>query len=510
MSAISTRKSVQAIVKETTAGTPVDPTSGTQVISLQEGFDVSPAFETIDNIELSPSVDSKAPIIGIENPTSSIGHYFRHSGVEATRPNYDVLLEAALGIVTAAPTEVATTTASTSGDINTRAVIKLASGGSNFERGSAILLKDSTNGYIVRNVYDTSGNDLTMLFNLGQDAPASGVNTGRHILYKTSDEPPALTHHIYRGNGGAYEVITGARVATATINAEAGQPLNMEFSLNGTGYYFNPIRVEDADRYLDFDLGDAEFNASVNAKLYKSPHELASALEDAMENTGATGTFTVQYHDQGASSGKYSLQHSGSTFNLLWNTGTNTANTIGDAIGFSVAADDTGATTYTSDNELSWVSPYSQTADSDANPLVVKNNLVQMGTFNRTACANAQSFTLNINNELTDVTDICAESGISEKLLTGRVTDVQIVMNLQKHDSKSFEQFRLGDTVQFSYVGGTKVGGNWVAGKVVNVCIVEARISEWQITGDEFVTISATLQLVGNASGEQNLFVNML
>ena len=35
-------------------------------------------------------------------------------------------------------------------------------------------------------------------------------------------------------------------------------------------------------------------------------------------------------------------ENAGSTFSLLWNTGTNAANTIGDLIGFSVAGNDTG------------------------------------------------------------------------------------------------------------------------------------------------------------------------
>lgn len=507
----STRKSVQAIVKEITSGTPVDPSSGADFVTLQEGFELTPTFEQIDNIELSPTVDTKAPILGLETPTSSIGHYFRHSGVEAVAPNYDVLLEAALGETDAAHTERLTDTGSTSGDVNARAVIALASGGSDFERGRAILLKDTTNGYKIRNVYSVSGNDLTLLFNLGQAAPASGVGTGRSIFYKTNDEPPSLTHHVYRANGGAYEVMTGAKVSSMALTATAGQPLNMEFTLDGTGYYFDPIRIDSDETYLDLDLGAAEISVSVGAKLYKSPIELASALKQSLTDSGASGTFSVEYNSEGANAGKYTIAHSGSTLNLLWDTGTNALDTIGNKLGFTTTSDDTGATSYTSDTAQSWEAPYSQTADSDTNPLIVKNNEIMIGTFDRTSCVAVQEFTLTKESEYQDVPSICAESGNSEKLLNTRTTSVSFTMTLKEHDAKSFEQFRLGDVVQFSYTGGTKVGGNWVAGKCVNVAIIEARISEWAVTdADGVVAIAATLTLVGSAAGNQNLFLNLL
>lgn len=510
MSASSTRKSVQAIVEETIAGTPVDPTSGTQIIALQEGFDMAPSFETVDNVELSASVDVKAPILGLENPTSSVGHYFRHSGTEATAPNYDVLLKASLGDKVAAPTERLTTTGSTSGDINTRAVVALGSGGSDYERGDAILLKDSANGFSIRNVHSVSGNELTLLFNLPA-APGSGVGCGRNILYKTSDTLPAVSHWIYRANGAAKECVTGARVASATIQATVGEALNMEFSLEGTGYYFDPIRIESADRYIDFSLGAGQLTATINAKLYKSPHELASAIEAALVATGATGSFEVDYKDYGAASGKFYIAHQGAPFSLLWNTGTNTANTIADKIGFSSAADDTGASGYFSDTEQSWAAPYSQVADANTNPLIVKNNEVLFGTFERTICTEVQEMTITVTNTLQDVTDICSESGVGEKLLNEREVTVDLLMTLMKHDAKSFEQFRLGDTVQFAYNGGVKVGGNWSAGRCVNFALFEAKISSWQVTDtDGIVTITATLTGSANSSGLGIAYMNLL
>jgi hypothetical protein len=509
--AIATRKSLQGVVEETTAGTPLDPVDGTDILALQEGFEVSPSVEQIDNNELSPNVDTKAPILGLETPSSTIGHFFRHSGVEATAPNYDTLLKAALGTKVDALTQRSTTTGSTSGDINTRAKIVLGSGGSDFQRGHCMLVKDSTNGYIMRNVLSVSGNELTTLFNLGQGAPGSGVGVGRPILYKTNDELPSLTHWIFRGNGGVKEAIAGARVASMSMEASVGEPLNMEFQLEGVGYYFDPIRIAAADRYLDFNIGAAELSAVVNAKLYKSPHELADALEDAMEATGASGTFIVDYKDYGNASGKFFIAHSGGVLNLLWNTGTQTANTIGDKLGFSTAADDTGASGYFSDNAQDWSAPFSQTLDNNINPLIVKAGEALIGTFERTVCTEVQEMTINVENTLQDVRDICSETGIGEKLLSARTTTAEVLMTLKKHDAKYYEQFRVGDSIQFAYNGGVKTGGNWVAGRCVNFAIFEAKIAEFAVTDtDGIVTISMTLQAVANSEGLGNVFLNLL
>jgi hypothetical protein len=296
-----------------------------------------------------------------------------------------------------------------------------------------------------------------------------------------------------------------------TLNATVGEALNMEFALEGTGYYFNPVRIEAADRFLDFDLGAAELTASVNAGLYKSPHELATSLENAMVATGATGTFEVDYKDYGSASGKYFISHSGGTLNLLWDSGTNAANTIGEAIGFATASDDTGASGYFSDTAADYAAPFAQTQDSNTNPLIVKNNEVLFGTFERIICTEVQEMTITVENELQDVLDICSESGVGEKLLNQRTVTVDLLMTLMKHDAKSFEQFRLGDTVQFAYNGGIKSGGNWVAGRCVNVALFEAKIAAWAVTDtDGIVTISVTLQGAANSSGLGIAYLNLL
>ena len=73
MAAYTTRKTVFGVKAESTSGTPVDLASGSDIIGIQDGFELNPSFETIDNNELSPNVAAKAPIIGTEKPTTVDG-----------------------------------------------------------------------------------------------------------------------------------------------------------------------------------------------------------------------------------------------------------------------------------------------------------------------------------------------------------------------------------------------------------------------------------------------------
>jgi len=505
MAVTANRKTVMALVREATAGTPVSPTGGVQFVALQEGFSMSPGQETTPNNELTPTIDTKADIVIRENPTSSVGHYFRHSGVEATAPNYDILIESALGSKVAAIAETSVSGA-VSGNVSTQATITLNASGNLFDRGYAVLAKSSS-GYFVRNVQSVSGQVLTMAHNLPH-APAQNTALGRPIHYKPNDELPSLSQWLYRANGGAIELMGGSRVSSMEITAEAGQPLNMAFELGGTSYSFDPIEIVASNRYLDFNIGGSELSAVVPLAMYKSPHELAEALEAAMLLAGGTGV-TVVYNDTGSNKGKFTIAKASGTLNLLFASGTNNANSIDTTLGFSV--DLSASLTYTSATEQSWAAAFSRTDDSNVNPLIVKYNEVLFGTFDRTVCSQVQSFTATLTNELQDVPDICAESGIGEKRSISRSTEVAIVMSLAKHDADVYEKFRTGDIVKFAFNGGVRVGGNFVAGRVVNFFMPEAKVTAFEVSDqDDVVVINATLSSEANSQGLGSVYVNLL
>lgn len=504
-----TRKTVAAVREEVTQGTPLMPSAGSQAIALQDGsFDIEPAFEEIENSEIRSSIGAAKNLQGLENPTASISHYIRHSGVEGTAPNYAELIKAALGAETINSTQYNTVSSSTAGSASARAVVKVDTGeGATYAKGQALLIKDPTNGYSVRNIYSISGDDLSLAFNLA-NAPGTGVDLGKCVAYSpVNSGHPSLTLALYRGNANSIEVLAGARVGEMSIEANAGEFINGSFSLNGSSYYFDPIEITSSTRYLDF-LDDATTRAAtVTAKLYKDPHELAEALQTSMNALGSSNTFTVSYSN---STGKFTIASDGTTLTLKWSTGANTANSIGTKLGFLVASDDSAALTYTSDNAQSYAFPYTPSYD-DSNPLVAKYNEVMLGSFNEYGCFCAQSLTVTVSNEISPVPCVCSESGVSEQLITKRDVQVEVTALLDKYDASKFKNYRAGDTVSFAYTAGTRSGGNFVAGSVINVFLKDAVISSFKLEdSDGVVALSLTVKGFVDSNGSGEVFVNFL
>lgn len=502
---ILTRPSVLALVEETTEGTPVLPTSATQYVALQDSFTIKPAFEVLNNAELKASIGLSEPILGAESPTASLDHYLRNSGVVAQAPNYGLLLKASLGAVTTAGAEYDTVAASTT------TVIKVDTGeGASFQRGEALLIKDGTNGYRIRCIDSISSDNLTIGFQV-PSAPASGVNLGRAVLYYPANSGHiTLTVWYYLGNAGAIEMIAGTRVTSASFDLSAGQLINGSYSLEATSFYFNPINITSTDRYLDFTDDDGTFAAVITAKVYKDPHDLAAALTTAMNSANAGETHTVTYSN---STGKFTIISTGTVLSILWNTGTNAANTVGDKIGFSVAADDTGvaaSTGYTSDNAVSFAAPQTPSYDS-ASPLAAKDNEVMLGLVSDYVCFEASKVTFAISTPKTDKESVCAVSGKSGSIINSREVTISVEADIAQYDASEWKEFRAGDSVKFQYSFGIKSGGNWVAGSCGALYAPTAKISSFEITNNNgLANVSLELKAYVNSSGEGEVFVNFV
>lgn len=481
--ALSNKKSVLALVAEVTENVPVAPTSAADdYVALQEGFTIEPAFEELESAELQASIGKAKSILGFENPTLSFSHYLKSNGV-GIEPNFGIIFEALLGAKSIASTEYDTVSGSTAGTSLAPAVIKVNTGeGATFERGESLLIKgavSSSGFYSIRPIHSISGDDLQLAFNLAS-APGVGILLGQSVLYKpANDSHPTFSAWCYRANGGAVELLSGCRPTSATINVEAGQLINCDFSIGAVEYRFNPINITSSTRYFDFTDDAGTFAAVVPTGYYKDPIDLAAALEAAIAATATTETITVAYS---STTGKFTIATATSAvLSLLWNTGANTANTIGSKIGFSTAADDTGAITYTSDNAQVYTSPQTPTLNSN-DPLVAKNNEVLFGDFDDYACFAAVSATLTINGEKTDLLSICAESGKAGSLITARDITVSLVARLEQHDVDKFHKFHTNSNVRFCINVGEKIGGNWVAGKCVSIYIPTATIKTHNLT----------------------------
>lgn len=495
---LSNRSTVAAIVKETTEGTPVSPSSASDdYIALQDGFSMSPSFNTLENNELTGSIASAKPILGLEEPSASLDHYLKHSGTEGTEPNFGLLFEAFFGLVETNATEYNTVGGSTAGDSTTRATVVVDAGeGATFSRGEGMLIKDGTNGYNIRCVQSVSTDTLSTNFNLA-NAPALGVDLGKAIFYSPANENhPTFTTWYYRSNSGAIEMMAGSRVTSMTMSATAGELLNMSFDIEGIEYFWDPIEITSSDIYLDFTDDQGTVAAIITADFYKDPHELATALTTAM-NALTTETMLVEYSD---STGKFTVSTSTSAvLSLLWNTGTNTANTVGDKIGFTVASDDTGVTTYTSDSAIDLSAPQTPVYDS-TDPNASKNHEIMIGDFDDYVCLDVETITATGTDTKADLLSICAASGKSGSLITERAFTVDFTLRLTQYEADFFKRFRNNDNTQFQYTFGEKSAGNWDAGKAGCLYIPTATISSYEVVDEESI-LKLNMTLTSYVSG---------
>lgn len=504
MTAITSRSSVLAIVAESTEGTPVAPSGASQYAALQDGFSIDPAFDVLENAELRSSIGKAKPILGAENPTASGSHYLRHSGVEGTAPNYKMIPKAAFGAEVVASTQYDTVSSSTV------LIVKVDTGeGANFQRGQLLLVKDATNGYAIRPVMSVSGDDLTLGFALA-NAPGSGVNLGKCVLYKVADTGhPVHSLWHYLGNGGARQLLAGARLTSLDIDFTAGDLINMAYSFEGLGYYFNPIEITSATKYIDFTDDDGTYAATVAVGWYKDPYELAQAIQTAMNAANAGETHTVTYNN---ATGTFKFTCTGTVLSLLWNSGSNTANSIASKIGFSTAADNTGtaATTGYTGSALSWTSPYTPSLDS-ADPLAAKYHDLMIGDATDYANFHASSVKFSLKNTRKVTPDVTAQSARSGSIITERVLTVSFTALLDKYDVDKFRRYRAGDDTRFFYAFGTRVGGNWVAGKCGGLFLPTATVTKFKIgDSDGLATLEGELQAYVDSSGNGEAYLGFV
>jgi hypothetical protein len=503
MSSESRRKSLLAIVEETTEGTPVLPTSGSDFVALQQGFTMQSEPQSEENQEILGVIGESAPIVKRSKSTAEISHYMRHSGVIATEPNFGKLLRGVMGEKVAAhATNRTTTVGSTAGTASANAVLKLGAGGSDYERGKATMY-DNT---YIRNVLSVSGNDLTVGFNY-PTAPVTGKNTGRAILYKPADTKPSFSFFEYLANGLGIQCGAGMKFDSMTITIQAGKPINAKFSAKGTSYLFDPIEITASNNKLDLYDGSTEFNITVPAGVYLDPHDFIQAVESAISSASYTNVATCIYNDAGTNAGKFTITFAGGTNNILWFTGVNTAQTIGEVMGFDVSADDTASLTYTSDDEKDWASPFTPTADSNVTPLMATDTELMIGSRDRYSCLGVRTSEIKITNNFKEDEYVC---GNDERTLIGFLVEIQNNMRGTRHDAAFFRKMRLDENVMYQFSAGRKNGSRWIDGSVFNAFSPQMKVTSAVVSGDETVDLDVGLKAFVTADQLREFYMGLI
>lgn len=496
MSAGLQRATVFAIKEEVTAGTYVPPVAGADFVPLRPGNSLNYEPEILENDELLNDIGAAKGLIGKEAVSGSHSAYLRHSGTEGQEPELGLLWESVMGSKDVSAIEYDTTSGST-----VNKLVMPSGEGANFLAGQALLIKDAANGFSIRNVSGVVSDDLNLNFRLNA-APASGINTGKAITYRPESQGhPTFSTTKYLGNGHAIEVSAGNTVTEASITADANGFGEVEFSYEGTKYFFNPITITASSKFLDFEDDQGIQSCSVLEGIYKTPIELADAITTAMDGA-STETVSCVYSN---STGKFTISSGSTVFELLWSTGANSANSIGSKLGFTVASDDTGATSYESDNSIILSSPFTPSYDS-ADAIVIKNAELFIGAGSDNVCICAQSVSITVSKEVEDVDCICEETGVSEKIPTSRTVEMSVTATLNKFDASLLDSLLKNKTISAMLNAGPKVGGNWVAGKCFNAYLPNCSVSAYTTSGDSFIQAEITLKGFVTSTGKDIYF----
>lgn len=490
------RASIFALRKEVNPGDYLKPSTGAQFVPLRPGNTLNFQPEQLESDELLNDIGAAKSFVGKETVEGSHSAYLRHSGVEGQEPELGLLYESIMGSKSIASVEYACIAGSTT------SILKV-SNGSNFIVGQALLIKDSSNGYSIRNIKEISGNDLILSFELPA-APAASVSLGKAITYlPVAQGHPTFSTTKYLGNGYAIEASAGNTATELSLTTDANAFGEIEFSYQGTKYFFNPIEIGATNKFLDFVTDSDTYAVSIPEGIYKTPIEVASALQAAMSDI-APEEFAVVYSN---SAGKFTISSDSTLFSLLLSSGLNASESIGETLGFLVV-DKTGAQSYTSDSEQVYTSAIAPVYDS-ADAIIIKGAELLIGNASDNACICAQTVSLTVGKEVTDVDCLCEESGIKEKIATARTVEMSVTAVLNKHDAALLDALLKNKSISASLSAGPKAGGNWAPGKCYNHYLQNCTVASYTTTGDSFIQAEITLRGFVTATGK-DLYINFV
>ena len=498
--AIVRRSTILAVIAELTEGELQDISSGSDFLKLREGFGLTNELQTVDSDEMINSIGKSKSIVVGEAPTGTWPFYLKGSGVEGQAPEYAVILKSCLGGETDNAVEYDTVAGSTV------SVLNVDTGeGASYAVGQAVLVKN-TAGWEIRNISSITGDALSLNFDLN-NAPASGINLGKAVFfYPTSSGHPTYSAHSFQAeSASAYkEAIAGCRTTSLSLEFPAKDLAQGSADFEGIAYYYDHIEIGSTNKYLDFDDGGGEENAVISEKIYRTPHELAREIQEKLDEL-STDTITCVYSD---TSGKYIIASDGATFELLFLTGTNTANTIAPAIGFDVA-DETAALSYSSDSAISFDSPYAPSFDI-SDQIVIKGAQFLIGDADSIQCRGATTASITIATPKQDVNSICAENGVSESITVEREVTLTANLILSKYDAEMFDKALNNTTTQVVLNAGPKSGTNWTAGKAFNFYMANASITATPIQEENSYVVIAMEARAFVTDTKQDVYLNFL
>ena len=509
---IATRRSTAAVIQKATEGDLQKPTSGSQFITIQPDYALSPNFETVENVELKDDIMSGKTIITGEAPSATYSHYFKGSGTAGDAPEIGPMIQSSFG---GYRTQGAESTAVAS---STTKLLKMSTtDAARYKKGDALLIKDS-DGYQIRPVASVSGTDVTLGFELPAATTANSKVGAFLTYYPTSDDLPVfdLWHYIGGGDSGV-ENIKDCRTTSMTITANAKDLINANFAFEGTAYRFNEDYVDE----YQVTAGDADFeviwtnagtrtNTAVSiAEGRYTGAELAAAAQTAFRAVNnAFSNATVTFAD-----GRFTFADSDTSFYLNFEGFTGMAEVFGFAEADTSSSSLVNSLKSTKDGKLTRF--YDSGIDSDdleydsTDPIVARDQQIFIGDADDNICIETSSATFTFGTPKSLITSVCTESGNYRSIINQRTATLAVSIILEEDDRRFFNKFKEGDRVDFAFMGGKKTDGNWKPGECFSIYGSPASITSFAITNvDSVFNLDLELTCYADGEGQGSIFVS--
>ena len=233
MALVVKKNQAWAVEKELTEGTYRAPQSSTSYVqTLAEGAELSRSKELLERNIFTSSIGQTAPRTGQFSVSGTLPVEARAAAAEGTAPEYDDLMESALGSKRQLASPV------TTGTGNTASILKVTSANTLFAKGDIILIKEP-GAFHVSPVKSVTTTEVELEIP-GDSAFSNAVVIAKHTTYVCADSGhPSLSISRYLENA-VVQYATGCRVNSLSLeNFSTGQLANFKFGFEGLNFNSN-------------------------------------------------------------------------------------------------------------------------------------------------------------------------------------------------------------------------------------------------------------------------------
>lgn len=224
------------VKKEVTEGTFVPVAAATDFVApLEDGFDLTPSKELVERTVLTSSLGNPTPRVGMKSVASTLPTELRASGTEGGTPDFDFLLEAALGSVRTIAAQVTTKAAG-----NTSSVLQIEDADiGDFTVGDFIIvLEAGSHATVFVESVDPSGGtaNIGIAPTLSFTPSASVVVSKSRTYFPANSGHPTLSLSYFWGNT-ILEKAIGTRVTSLSVDGfTTGGVASLNFGLEGLDF----------------------------------------------------------------------------------------------------------------------------------------------------------------------------------------------------------------------------------------------------------------------------------